>query len=334
MKRLPRLGLALLLLCLVAAVIITMLCSGSSTTPLIPERAAPVDIPARAERMRRDVEVLTAIDPPRNAENVASLDKAAAYIAAEFSKAGCRVQTQHFTHKGKGYKNVVCSFGPADAERIVVGAHYDVCGDQPGADDNASGVAGVLELARLIGQSKAPLRYRIDFAAFTLEERKFPREVLRTRHLGGYTYAKSLADAGVKVRWMMALEMIGYFTEKPKSQGYPLFFLKWSYPDTGNYIAVVGKYGQGGLVGRVKQSMAGACAVPVISTTAPQFLPGIDFSDHEAFWRFGYNAVMITDTAFYRNRNYHRATDTADTLDYAKMAEVVKGVYRAVATVE
>ncbi len=323
----------LVFLCLMAVAVISILCTASDT-PVSPEGVAPPDAQARAERMRHDVDVLTSINPPRNAENVASLDKAAAYIAAEFSRTGCRIQTQHFTHKGKTYKNVVCSFGPEDAERIVIGAHYDVCGDQPGADDNASGVAGMLELARLIGRSKTPLKYRIDFAAFTLEERKFPREILRTRHLGGYTYAKSLADAGVKVRWMMALEMIGYFTEKPKSQGYPLFVLKWSYPDTGNYIAVVGKYGQGGLVARVKESIADACAVPVVSTTAPQFLPGIDFSDHEAFWRFGYNAVMITDTAFYRNRNYHRTTDTADTLDYAKMAEVVKGLYWAVATVE
>jgi Zn-dependent M28 family amino/carboxypeptidase len=190
----------------------------------------------------------------------------------------------------------------------------------------------MLELARLTGQTR-PLAGRIDFVAFTLEEREFPREVLRTRHLGSYTYAKSLAGSGVKVRWMMALEMIGYFTEEPRSQKYPLF-LKWFYPDTGNYIAVVGKCGQGGLVAAVKEGMAAACCVPVVSTTAPQFLPGIDFSDHEPFWRFGYNAVMITDTAFYRNPNYHRATDTAGTLDYTKMAEVVKGLYGVVATVE
>jgi hypothetical protein len=334
MRRFRRLGLALLALCLIAVVVIGMFHTASRDTPISSRRQVVPDIPSNAERMRHDVEMLTAINPPRNAANVESLNRSAAYIIDEFGKTGCHVQAQHFTHEGKGYKNVVCSFGPEGAERIVVGAHYDVCGDQPGADDNASGVAGVLELARLIGRSKTPLKYRIDFAAFTLEERQFPREILRTRHLGSYTYAKSLAESGVSVRWMMALEMIGYFTEKPKSQRYPLFFLGWFYPDTGNYIAVVGKYGQGGLVARVKESMAAACAVPVVSTTAPQFLPGIDFSDHEAFWRFGYNAVMITDTAFYRNRNYHRATDTADTLDYAKMAEVVKGLYRAVVTVE
>lgn len=283
-------------------------------------------IAVNSERMRRDVRVLTSITPARNAYNIASLDKSADYITAEFGKTGCRIDRQYFSNKDKRYQNIVCSFGPEDAERIVIGAHYDVKGEQPGADDNASGVAGMLEIARLIGETKAPIRHRVDLVAFTLEEREFLREPLRTRKLGSYTYAKGLHESGARVRLMMALEMIGYFSDKPGSQRYPLF-LKWFYPDKGNYIAVVGSLGEGLAVQDIKRHMSAACRIPVESLSAPSLIPGVNFSDHHSFWRFGYRAIMITDTAFYRNPNYHRATDTVETLDFGKMAEVVKGVY-------
>jgi hypothetical protein len=282
-----------------------------------------VDTPVSGDRMYADVKFLTDIRPYRNAHNIPSLDKSAEYIFGEFKKAGCRAEVQRFTSKGMEYENVVCSFGPAEGERIIVGAHYDVYGDQSGADDNASGVAGLLELARLVSAVKSDLKYRIDLVAFALEEPQY----FRTRHMGSHVYAESLYDAGVRVRAMIALEMIGYFTDSPKSQRYPLPFLKLFYPDRGNYIAVVGKWGQGSFTGKVQKSMKAASKVPVESIAAPSFVPGIDFSDHQSFWRFGYNAVMITDTAFYRNHNYHKPTDTIDTLDFDKMSEVVKGLY-------
>ncbi|OPY75889.1 MAG: Peptidase family M28 [Syntrophorhabdus sp. PtaU1.Bin058] len=290
------------------------------------EPGAQMKVPVDKGRMRHDVEVLTTIHPPRSAKHVSSLDKSAEYILAEFAKTGCNVSVQSFTHDQKVYKNVICTFGPQDGERVVVGAHYDVYGDQPGADDNASGVAGLIELARLVNIQKPDLRYRTDFVAFTLEEPQF----FRTRHMGSYIFAQSLYDTDVHIRAMIALEMIGYFSDKPRSQRYPVFFLKWFYPDKGNYIAVVGKWGQGSLVAQVKKSIMETCRLDVEDLTAPAVLPGIDFSDHQSFWRFGYKAVMITDTAFYRNRNYHSAADTIDTLDFDKMSEVVKGVYRAV----
>ena len=287
------------------------------------------DIPVSAERMRRDVWVLTSMNPPRNNQNMESLNKSADYILSEFRKTGCRTAEQRFNYDGKEYRNVVCSYGPDQGERVVIAAHYDVAGNQPGADDNGSGVAGLIELSRLVHTLKPATGYGIDLLACPLEERQYVKELLRRRHMGSYTYAKSLADAGVRVRAMISLEMIGYFSDKPGSQRYPLFFLKWFYPDRGNYIAVVGKWGQGELVGRIKKAVSGASKVPVESIAAPPFLPGIDFSDHQSFWKFGYNAVMITDTSFYRNRNYHKVTDTIDTIDFIRMAEVVKGVYHA-----
>jgi len=295
--------------------------------------ARPMNIPVEKERLQRDVKTLTEMVPPRNAKNVVSLDKSAEYIHEEFRKTGGRVEIQRFTQDGKEYKNVICSFGPEAGERIIVGAHYDVQGDQPGADDNASGVAGILELSRLVRSLKRELKYRIDFVAYTLEEGQFRKHPL-ARHYGSYNHAKSLARAGISVRAMISLEMIGYFSDRPNSQKYPLFFLRWFYPDKGNFIAVVGKWGQGSLVKKVKKSLAASSHVPVESLTAMSLLPGVSFSDHQSYWKFGYPAVMITDTAFYRNKNYHKPGDTADTLDYDRMAEVVRGLYWTIVQIQ
>ena len=129
---------------------------------------------------------------------------------------------------------------------------------------------------------------------------------------------------------MIGLEMIGYFSDRPNSQKYPLFFFRWFYPDKGNFIAVVGKWGQGSLVKKVNKSLAALSQVPVESLTAMSFIPGVSFSDHQSYWQFNYPVVMITDSAFYRNKNYHKPSDTADTLDFDRMAEVIKGLYWAI----
>ncbi len=288
-----------------------------------------MNIPVDKERLRKDVETLAAIEPPRNARNAASLDASAEYIFDEFGKTGGRLEVQKFMRDGKECKNVICSFGPEGGERIVVGAHYDVEGDQPGADDNASGVAGLLELGRLVRELRPELPLRTDLVAYTLEEGQFPRHPI-ARHYGSYIHARSLARAGIALRAMICLEMIGYFSDAPRSQKYPVPFMRWFYPDKGNFIAVIGKWGQGSLVRKVQRSLAGASKVPVESLTTTSCIPGVSFSDHQSYWAFGYPAVMITDTAFYRNRNYHRPGDRPDTLDYDRMAEVVKGLYGTV----
>jgi hypothetical protein len=187
------------------------------------DSAKPMNIPVDKEHLRQDVQTLAAMVPPRNAKNVVSLDKSAGHILEEFRKTGGRIEIQRFTQDGKEYKNVICSFGPEAGERIIVGAHYDVQGNQPGADDNASGVAGLLELSRLVHSLKMELKCRIDFVAYTLEEGQFCKHPF-ARHYGSYIHAKSLAQAGIFVRAMISIEMIGYFSDRPKSQKYPLFF--------------------------------------------------------------------------------------------------------------
>jgi len=296
------------------------------TQPLLrtghdPSHALPSVAP---DRLLTLVQTLTEDFYPRDVTHPANLDTAAAWIAGHLSDAGGRLSEQAYRVDGAEYRNVIARFGPDTEERLVVGAHYDACGERPGADDNASAVAGLIELARLIGQNDWPLT--IELVAFTLEEPpKF-----RTSDMGSHRHAEALAAEGVPLRAMICLEMIGYFDDAPDSQEYPVGVMKLIYPQRGDYIAVIGKLSQGGITRKVKRAMKHATELPVRSMNAPASIPGIDFSDHLNYWAAGYEAVMITDTAFYRNPNYHETTDTWDTLDYDRMALVVQGVYAAV----
>lgn len=271
-------------------------------------------------RLRSSVEALCAISPARNSKNIASLDKAAQYISDQFKQCGMNPEIQCFGLK-KEYKNVIASVGPVSGDRIIVGAHYDVCGNQPGADDNASGVAALLEVARFAKQQEKELQYRVDFVAYSLEEPPY----FGTEGMGSYFHAKTLHDAKIKVRAMICFDMVGYFTDEEDSQRYPVIFLDWFYPDAGNYISVVGNYSSSSLANQVADQLE-TSKLPVESIKAPSWLTGVDFSDHRNYWKFDIPAVMITDTAFYRNANYHRKTDTPDTLNYESIKKVVTGI--------
>ncbi|HEX8327326.1 MAG TPA: M28 family peptidase [Hymenobacter sp.] len=283
-------------------------------------------MPADQTRLHADVTFLTNLQPARNCHNLQSLNKAADYIKGCFEKLSGTVSEQAFTADGRRYRNIIASFGPPEAERIVVGAHYDVCGDQPGADDNASAVAGLIETARLLHLDRPALKHRIDFVAYPNEEPPY----FATEHMGSAVHAKALHAANIKVRAMICYEMIGYFSDKPNSQSFPNEALAKLYPSTGNFIVVVGKTGQEAFTQQVQQLMkphAGRLDVQRINLPAEMGLAGL--SDHRNYWRHGYNAVMINDTSFLRNPNYHQKTDTIDTLDFPRMAQVVNGVYGA-----
>lgn len=285
-----------------------------------------LSIPVSVERIKEDVRRLCTTKKPRNYENLESLNEAAAYIHEEFRKCGFQPEEQKFITGGQEYKNIIATYGPKDSARIVIGAHYDVCGNQVGADDNASGVAGLLEIARLLDSLKPALKYRIDLVAYTLEEPPF----FRSAFMGSAIHANYISTNKIPFKAMICLEMIGYFSDKPKSQDYPVGILKTMYPTTGNFIAVVGRTGENNLVKEIKKSMIEGSRINVESINAPKAMAGIDFSDHLNYWAKDLPAVMITNTSFYRNKNYHEPTDTPETLDYNRMAEVVKGVYWAV----
>jgi hypothetical protein len=235
-------------------------------------------------RLEAHVRMLSETLVPRDEEHPENLDRVAAYIRGEFERAqAVEVAEQPYPVNGRTYRNVLARFGPDTRERIVVGAHYDVAGPYPGADDNASGVAGLIELAHLLGRTKLPLR--VELVAFSLEEPPY----FRTEYMGSAVHAASLKKQGVPVRAMFCLEMIGYFSDAPGSQSFPTPALKPFYPSKGNFITIVGKPDQGALVRRVKTAMRHASPLPVFSINAPTAVPGIDFSDHGSYWK----AVMM-----------------------------------------
>lgn len=272
-------------------------------------------------RIENDLKVITKTAKSRNYKNIETLNFVADYIYNELSKNCDTVYFQTYNVDGVEYKNVIGSIGIDKPERIIVGAHYDVAGNQEGADDNASGVTGVLELSRLL--SKESLKYQIDFVAYSLEELPF----FRTKYMGSNVHAKMLFEKQQKVKGMICLEMIGYYNDEPKSQSYPIGLLKLFYGDKGDYITVVQKFGNGKFGRQVKKLMKNQKLIKTKSFSAPAKLPGIDFSDHQNYWKYGYSAVMITNTAFYRNENYHKPTDTMETLDLKRMALVIDQVF-------
>lgn len=295
--------------------------------PLWPvTRAGPLVGTVDPAALEAHVRMLSDTLPPREWSRPENLERAAEYVAAQLTRAGGRVAEQPYTAFGTlQYRNVIASFGREGGERIVVGAHYDAHAGLPGADDNASGVAGLIELGRLLARTTSARR-GVDLVAFTLEE----APAYRSDAMGSWVHARSLRNGGVRVRAMISLEMIGYFTDARGSQQLPHPALGLVYPRTGDFIAVIGRLGEARLVRRVKRAMQRATELPVYSMNAPTVVPGVDFSDHRSYWAHDYPAVMVTDTAFYRNPHYHTSTDTSATLDYRRMAKVVEAVHGAV----
>jgi Zn-dependent M28 family amino/carboxypeptidase len=258
-----------------------------------------------------------------------SLEKVTQYIIREFSDIGFDCEEQKWNAAGNEYVNVIASYNKHKTKRLIVGAHYDVCGDQPGADDNASAVAGLLETARMVAENKPDLDYRIDFVAYCLEEPPF----FGTPDMGSFVHAKSLHDQQVDVIGMICYEMIGYFSDLPNSQPYPSPELEKLYPSIANFIIVVGiqKYHDFNMKIHGLMKSQSKIDVQVISFPTKDDLAGL--SDHRNYWHFGYNALMINDTSFLRNPNYHQQLDTIETLDFDKMAAVIVSSYHAVVNI-
>lgn len=295
-----------------------------------PELAVPPSVSAAG--LERHVRMLSETFHPRSYDRKDNIEAAAAYIESRLKEAGARVRSEEFSLPQGDYRNIIGVYGPEQGPVLIVGAHYDTNRDEtddgflytPGADDNASGVAGLLALAALLREQ--PPEIQVMLVAYSLEEPPF----FGTEQMGSAVHATFMNSRGQEVVGMISLEMIGCFSDSPGSQTYPLKALEWLYPRTGNYIGVVGRIQDISLTRSVKRAMKAATGLPVYSMNALPWVPGLDYSDHRNYWPYGYTAVMITDTAFYRNGNYHMAGDTADTLDYTRMAKVVQGVFSAV----
>jgi Zn-dependent M28 family amino/carboxypeptidase len=270
-----------------------------------------------AAALRRHVIALAA---PRNLWHYESLQRAAAYIDGEFTRAGYHPRRQVFEVEGRRIANIEAEQpGRRRPDRIlVIGAHYDSVNDSPGANDNASGVAVMLELARLHTASPPPTTVR--FVAFVNEEPPY----FMTTAMGSWRYAAEAAARGDNIAAMVSLETIGYYSDEVGSQRYPFPF-GVVLPSRGNFLAMVSNIRSARVLRSAAKAFRSATRLPLIASPAPAWIPGIAWSDHWSFWQHRYRALMLTDTAPYRYPHYHLDSDTPDKLDYESMARVVTG---------
>jgi Zn-dependent M28 family amino/carboxypeptidase len=257
----------------------------------------------------------------RHIHRPAALHAAEAYIRRAFEALGHAVARQAYAAGGVESANLeIAIAGNVRAGEIVLaGAHYDTVPGSPGADDNASGVAAVLELARLLRETRAPRTIRL--VAFVNEEPPF----FSTGEMGSRVYARAARARGDDIRVMLSLEMLGCYSDAPGSQAYPPLLSRF-YPDRGDFIAFVSNLRSRRALNAAFGAFKAASDFPAERLAAPAFVPGVGWSDQVSFWREGYRALMVTDTAFYRYRHYHGRGDTPEKLDYARMARVVEGL--------
>ena len=282
---------------------------------------------ALAARLKTHIAAIAARE--HNIAHHDELEKVARYIETTLESYGYVVHRQNFAVDDKTVRNIDVIIEPRTGvpapEVLVVGAHYDSAPTTPGANDNATGAAAVIELARLLGDLKGSTKRRIRFALFVNEEPPY----FQTPDMGSLRYAQALAAQNERVVAMYSLETLGYYSDKPGSQQYPGPF-GMMFPDRANFIAFVGMLGSRPLVRETVRSFRSHTAFPTIGGAAPASLEGIGWSDHWAFAEQGFPAVMITDTALFRYPHYHRPTDTPDKVDVEKLARVVKGIERVI----
>ena len=274
-----------------------------------------------AARLRADVQAIAARE--HNVWTLGELEAAARYIEHQLESAGHAVRREKFRSDIAPVRNLIAEIeGAARRDEIVlVGAHYDSVRGAPGANDNGSGVAAVLALARSFRDWKPARTWRL--VLFVNEEPPF----FKTGQMGSRVHAERARAAGERIVAMYSLETIGYYSDSPGSQRYPLPF-GWFYPDRGNFLAFVANLASRALVRQTIAAFRAEVQFPSEGVAAPGWIPGVDWSDQWSFWREGYPALLVTDTAPYRYPHYHTAEDTPDKVDYERLARVVRGLDR------
>ena len=280
---------------------------------------------ATAKRFEAHVTELCRNPAGRNFIEKKGLDAARKYIAGQFESSGYQVKFHEYELNGGVVANIEVELTGTSLpeEIIIVGAHYDAVPGAPGANDNGSGVAAILELADRFKDKS--FQRTVRFLAFVNEE---PPNSM-TGSMGSYVYAKNAAKEKDNIIAMFSLETIGYFSDETGSQLYPILFSLF-YPNKGNFIAFVGNLSSRKLITRSIQLFRENSTFPSEGIAAPAFIPGISWSDHWSFWQLGYPAIMITDTAPYRYPAYHTSEDTPEKVDYKKMVYVVKGIEKVI----
>ena len=279
-----------------------------------------------AHRLRGHVEALAGAIGERNVWRPHALAAAARYVRERWAVQGFEVAAQGYCVEGEWCENleITVSGGARASEIVLVGAHYDSVRGSPGANDNASGVAALIEMAHALRERPGERTVRL--VAFVNEEPPF----FYWGQMGSRVYARAARARGDDIRVMLSLEMLGCFSDQPGSQAYPPF-LKYFYPARGDFLAFVSNLASRRALREVVTAFRAESDFPAESLASPAIVPGVSWSDQLSFWREGYRAVMVTDTAFYRYPWYHSARDTPEKLAYTDMARVVQGLSRAVA---
>ncbi len=291
-----------------------------STTPQALGEGAG-SLTALAARLRAHVETLATEIGERNVWQPRALSAAADFIRRTWSAQGHVVRAQRYGVFGIDCENLEVAFAGTESpgEILLLGAHYDTVPRSPGADDNASGVAALLELSRFFARARPARTIRL--VAFVNEEAPF----FPFGEMGSRVYARAARRRGERIRMMLSLEMLGCYDEQPGSQRYPPLLRRF-YPDRGNFIGFVSNLGSRRELREVVRAFRAHSDFACESLATFPFVPGVSWSDHLSFWREGYRAAMVTDTAFYRYPHYHTPQDTADRLCYPSMARVVHGL--------
>lgn len=286
-----------------------------SLPPLSQEQATLRDA------LREHVETLATEIGERNTRHYGPLQSAAEFIEGAFRRAGHAVHRQDYDIDGRPYYNLVVEIPGGDRaeEIVVVGAHYDSAIGSPGANDNGSGVAALIELARRFADAQPSRTLRL--VAFTNEE--MPH--FRNGTMGSAYYARQCRRRGDAIVAMFSLETMGYYSDRPGSQRYP-FPMGMLYPSRGDFIGFVGNVGSRALVKKAIGSFRRHARFPSEGAALPSWVPGVGWSDHASFWEQDYPALMVTDTAPFRYPYYHRPGDTPDKIDYARLSRVVDGI--------
>ena len=285
---------------------------------------------AQAQRMYEDVSFLTQLRPFRNYENLESLAAVVNYLKEELKLLNQGFFEQKWMAEGNDYTNLIHSYQPNKTKRLIMGAHYDVCGDQPGADDNGSAVAGLIETIRLVYENNLELDYGIDFVFYCLEEPPF----YGTQDMGSYVHAKSVAYNKENIIGMICYEMIGYFSEEKGSQNLPHPALALLYPTVGNFIMTVGIPEYKAFNKMIHDGMKKDSEVKVYHFAHELGRPLAEMSDQRNYWEFDIPALMINDTSMMRNSNYHKMSDDIETLDFGKMSKVIDSILRCLTRIK
>lgn len=256
----------------------------------------------------------------RHYKNVNELNRVSAWIREQMRVFGIPCQFQNYVVNQQSYRNVVCKLNVGAAQKTIFGAHYDVYGQQQGANDNASGVAGVIETARILAQEKNKLSQNVEFVFYTLAEPPF----FKTESMGSFVHAKSVQAEKEKIRAVYVLDMIGYY-DKNLVQNYPIG-LKWIYPSHGNFIVALSNMQSREMSASYCNTMQRLNQLQCERVVVPTFIKGMDFSDHLNYWKNDIPAILITDTGSYRSSLRHTTGDTLKTVNFEKMAHVVNGL--------